>query len=274
MDTMIKNAAKGQRKAVQYLYESNKQKVYHLAKCLLINEKLATDASIKVFRNIWSSISSHHVETEEDFAKLVIRKTADCCKQVAIKNNSKAYRIPQYKNFLIAVPAGSFGNVEHYEEFVLSKLPELQRFILVMHTVMGVSNEELKKILKFDIETIQLATNSEEMNVERILLGAKADATYSYRQLIDSLKEMEQNIDVPERLEHAAEQIIDIVAKPYEAKQRKKIIAISVLSIVLCVCIGCGIFFATRTNDSDDTTVEEVSTTDTDESDTDSTEMD
>lgn len=274
MDSIIKNAAKGQRKAVQYLYENNKQKVYFIAKSLLLNEEQAISASIKIFRNIWNHMHASQVDTEEDFTQLVIRKTADYCKQVTTKKNSKAYRIPHYRNFLIPVPTGICGEVDCYEELVLSKLPELHRYIFVLHTVEGVDKEVIKKMLKFDLETIQLALNAEETNIERIILGYKADDTHSYDQIVESLKEMEANIMVPERLEHAAEQIVDIVAKPYEAKRRKKAIAVSAFSIVLCVCIGCGIFLATRTNDSDDTSKGEFSTTDTDESDTDSTETD
>ena len=46
----IENAVKGQRNAMNALYEANKQKVYFIARCLLTDEAQAQNATVTMFR--------------------------------------------------------------------------------------------------------------------------------------------------------------------------------------------------------------------------------
>ena len=55
MSNLILSAAKGQRKAMEQLYEANKQKAYYVAKCLLGKNSMATEAAYFAFKNVWSS---------------------------------------------------------------------------------------------------------------------------------------------------------------------------------------------------------------------------
>ena len=107
MATMIQNAAKGQRKAMELLYGANKQKAYFMAESLLLDSEQAAEAVNAAFKITWNSLSAAYITTEAEFTQLLLRKTAEACKKNISKLNSKAFRLPQNKNFFVTAEAGS-----------------------------------------------------------------------------------------------------------------------------------------------------------------------
>ena len=133
MATLIENAAKGQRSAMNSLYEANKQKVYFVAHCLLMDQTQAEQATVTVFREVWSALKSAAIATEEQFTNYVVCRVLDYCKGKLFKKNPKALRVPVNKNFLVPNNLAVDDSWEQELEYLLNNLPHTQKYIFVIH---------------------------------------------------------------------------------------------------------------------------------------------
>ncbi len=256
MATTIQRAAKGQRKAMEFLYEANKRKVYYVSLCLLGDAKQADNAASCVFKNIWDNMTAHGIVTEEEFTHLVIRNTVDYCKKYISKQNPKAFKSPNNHNFLITGIRPISGNTEYIEKAVLSQLPELQRFIFVLHTVGEYLPEQIASTFKFNIKMVEYALEAERSNIEHVA-GSHEEGKYSYESIIKSIQNGEKDVKVPDKINEQAMAAIDSIAVPIEKKKRKKITLAGVATAVLCLCIIVGIFFAVRQSGKTDASGED-----------------
>ena len=87
--TTVQNAAKGQRKAMELLYEANKMKVYYVSLCLTGEAAYAIEATYQSFKNVWSGISAHGITSEDEFTHLAVRKAVEWCKRKISKTNCR-----------------------------------------------------------------------------------------------------------------------------------------------------------------------------------------
>lgn len=272
MATIIEQAVKGQRKAMELLYEANKQKVYYVSLLLLGNEAEAAEAAAFSFRNVWSCMTAHKVTNEEEFTHLAIRKAVDFCKRRIGKQNSKAFRIPQNRNFLIAVNKDVAIGTDNISGDILAQLPPLQRFILVLHSVAEYLPEQIASTFKFDMKTIGLALEAERTNIERaVRYGGEND--HSYEWVISTIRDGEEKANVPESVDKHAAAIINSIAAPIEKKKKKQITMIGAISLAVCILIIGIIAVATTGNNSTTTSGDDTTVTDTESTDeTDDTE--
>ena len=265
MATNVQNAAKGQRKAMELLYEANKKKVYYVSLCLSGEAAYAIDATYQSFKNVWSSISAHGITTEDEFTHLAVRKAVEWCKRRVSKSNARAFRIPHNRNFLISGDSIVSENSKNIAMEVLGKLPDLQRFIFVMHTVGDYLPEQIASSFKFDMKTVSIALEAEKTNIERATrhLGEKP----SYETVSGVLRGSEDEVDFPEVLDEKIKVVIDGIATPIERKKKKQVAIIGVSVIAAILLIVGTVFLATRdtTNtdftSGDDTTVSDTDTT-------------
>lgn len=275
MATIIQNAAKGQRKAMEFLYEANKRKVFFIANSLLSDKVQAIDATISSFRNAWTSIKDSGITTEEEFTHLVIKKVVDLCKRKTTKKNPKAFRLPQNKNFLNNISKADVG--ENVVNTILTKLPELQHYIFVLHTACDYSNEEIAATFRFDVKTVKIALEAEKTNIEQIISYSN-NSSKSYDGIIQDFLEAEKDIDIPVRTNEQVAIVIDSIATPIEKKKKKQITIISIVSVVLCLCIIGGVFLIIslsnngNTNQSEDSTSTTATSNDTETSDVSTTD--
>ena len=58
MASIVENAAKGQRSAVQALYEANKQRVFFIAKSLLADETQAERVAVAAFKQVLADLKA------------------------------------------------------------------------------------------------------------------------------------------------------------------------------------------------------------------------
>ncbi len=258
MATIVEQAANGQRKAMEQLYAQNKQKVFYLAEKLLLNEEQATAATAWVFKNIWGSLASSKIESEDDFTNLAVRRTVDFCKRTVSKKNEKAFRLPNGRNFSVMGPAKTNAPVTN-DDFVLRELPDLQRFILVLHTVGNMPDEQTAKVFKFDLKSIQMALTAEEINVERIIQAGQMNRTYY--EIVTALIKNETNAEVPASVDEQVAAAIDSIAKPIEKKQRKKLTMIASIAVAVCLVLIIGIVMTSQSKDSTTTGDEDLTLT-------------
>lgn len=266
MATIIEQAVKGQRKAMEHLYGANKQKVYYVSLLLLGNEVAAAEATSFAFKNVWGSMTAHAITTEDEFTHLAIRKAVDYCKRKISKQNPKAFRIPQNRNFLIAGDKTVSVSFETVSTELLESFPSLQRFILVLHSVGEYLPEQIASTFKFDMKTVGLALEAERTNVERVTRNS-AEIKQSYESAIGSIRNGEEKAKLPASVDEHALSVIDGIATPIEKKKKKKIAIIGVIALTVCVLTIGIIALATRDNSTtvtsgDDTTVSDTDTSD------------
>ncbi len=228
MATIFEAEAKGNRKAMSELYEMNKVKVYYVSLLLTDKKEEAAEAANFAFKNAWGSILSHNVSSYEEFTHLVIRKAVHCMKRKRNKKDNKAFRIPAKRNFLINPEGNAKEEYALVATEALRYLPDLQRFILVLHSVGEYLPEQIASTFQFDVKTLDMALDVEKMNIHRILEFMK-ETDVNYDSFIDLLKDGEDEIDFPEEVNNYTYTVIDNIASPIEKKKK---------SLIIKLCIG------------------------------------
>lgn len=240
MATIVERAANGQRKAMEYLYQKNKKKIFYVAQNLLLDEKMAANAAVWVFENLWSASFALKMTAEEEFTKEAVLMTVEYCRKKIVKQNAKAFKTPPNKNFLITDP-GVYHDSETYEDFILRQFSDLQRFIFVLHTVCQYDDIQIVKTLKIPANILSAALDAERRNVEK-LLAAGERAPSTYEMFIDSFLKGEDAAAIPKKVDEQASSVMDQIAKP--AEQKKKIMTmIASITSVVCLCAVVGLAF-------------------------------
>lgn len=200
MAKVVKKAVHGDRSAMTELYGANKQKVFCVAQKLLLEDEQAANAAQWVWENIWSRASKADIKTEEEFTQLAVKMTADFCKKYIEEKGLEL--------------SGQQG--------------EMQRFMLVLHKVGGMSKMQLAIYFKNEHHTIQNILDSGEAANE---------------EFAECLSEAEKLAVVPESVEKAALAAIDGIAVIAEAKDKKKDNIQALLLLVIGVLVLACIFF-------------------------------
>lgn len=266
MATIIEQAMKGKRKALEYLYETNKQKVFYISLLLSENKDTAIEAANYAFRNTLVSMATHGISTEDAFTHLVIHKAVDFCKRKTRKKDSKAFRIPQNRNFLISGSQENIPTSETTSLSILKGLPVLQRYILVLHVVGEYLPEQIAGAFKFNMKTVGIALESEQTNVERILHKLNTDSI-SYSDVIEELRAGKDHTEVPASVDEHASAVIDNIAKPIEKKARKRMMTIGAAVLAAAALIVGIVLFAISGSDQSAALGDETSVADTSETD-------
>lgn len=259
MANNIQNAIKGQRKAMNVLYANNKQKIFYISKILLNDESQANEVTAVTFRNIWKNITSNKVETEQQFSALATRIALEECKKRVLKKNSKAYRVPDNRNFVLpSLPLKYFSD-KKFEEFVFDQLTDLQKLIFVAHNIVNCDKNTISAITKLDTKTLDMALEAEKINIEKII--TTTEQSYSYNNVVKYFTTGELNQSVPTQVNDMVNASIDAIAKPIEKRKATNITIISIVSVLVCVCIVLGIIFIPASFNKSSTTDESVADT-------------
>ncbi len=237
MATNFEAAANGNRKSMSALFEANKQKVYYVSFLLTGKKTEAIEATNFVFKNVWDSINAHDIKTDDEFMHLAIRKATDYTKRNISKRDNKAFKIPAKLNFLINLESKSDKEYPLITTEVLSYLPYLQRFILVLHTVGEYLPEQIASTFKLDMKTVGFALDAENINIHRILSLMKETDT-DYTSFIELLKNGEDEIDFPVEVNNHAYTVINNIAGPIERKKKRLIIRICAVILSLIILTG------------------------------------
>ena len=230
MSELINNALLGKRKALEQLYGGNSKKVYFVANCLLDDEKHANEATVKAFESAFASMGTENIKTEKDFSDLVVKKVSLLCRKELSKNNAKAFKVPDNRNFMITGTVESDCNVTELSRRVFEKFSAFQKFIYILNNFTKIGNKAIASILKTDIKTVEAAISAESSNIERISHGS-----LSVLEMKEVFEKLENTALVSETAEKSIKNKIFDISAPFEKKRRKKSIIIT--SIVLAVCI-------------------------------------
>ena len=236
---MIKNATKGQGKAMTALYEENKDRLYTVARALLQNEELAANAVTKAFREIWNDLKNSRIATTEQFADFALMAVEAQCRKLILQKNPKALRAPHSKSFQL--PANLLVKDTQNDElsYLLANLPMLQRYIFVLRQACTV--DTLAVLLNLEPALVQTAIATEEENFQKLqALSAKG-----YQSTYAQLQEMvTQSAALPEKADTACREHIQALASAAESTLKKQkrtqiiVIAVIAVCVVLITVIG------------------------------------
>lgn len=234
MQTMVQKAVLGDRKAMEKLYHSTKQKVFYVCKLLLQDEILAETATIWVFRFGWTEMKTLEIRTEDEFAKFVVQRAVGYCKKVVLRRNSKAFHVPANKNFNITRIPSQIGTIGNVEDTIFARFSDLQRFILVLNAVAWFNKEELSKTVNLKNNILKIAMETEKKNIENILKDMQMDCELSYRNVMDDIVANEYLQVVPERVDEEVAKVIALIVEPIEREKTRRR-----NRVIVAVAAGC-----------------------------------
>ena len=217
------------------VYEGCKQNVYYVSLLLTGQEEGAQQAAAYAGKQVWDSMKLYPICTQEDFTHLAIQKAVESCKRTILKHQPKAFRIPQNRNFLISGELVTSGQ----PQALLQALPPLSRFLLVLHTVGGYSQQQLAAAFKLDAKTVSMALEAQRTNVEGLIRHSQRPDT-TWEGFLEALQQEETGTTVPESVDQAAQAAIDAIASPLEKQRKKKTIVYSAVAVVLCAALAGG----------------------------------
>lgn len=96
-------ARRGSQEAMEALFDMTKNDVAYLCRLLLGDNQAASVAVPRIYRSLWEQVLAGRITTEEDFAQAALVKTAAFCKTVLTKKDSKSFRIPQNRDFVLGM---------------------------------------------------------------------------------------------------------------------------------------------------------------------------
>ena len=267
MDNIILKASKGNRVAMNQLYEANKNQVYYVANALLRGSTSAIEAAKWAIISSLQAVSCGTIQTEEGFADYTILQVAKYCKKDITKKDSHAFRVPPKKNFRItSVDENVVKSAKRPCEYYFNSLPASQRFVFVLRLIGGMNEEQLSDVIGLKASIIHSIIEVEPDNLGKIYLVAKANDAHCVpptKELISSsFKEELSKVSVPDALDKKVEDYIDSVATPIEDAEKKKYKKHISITIAAIICIVALILVFSGSED-DDTSTDSVGTTET-----------
>lgn len=267
MDNIILKASKGNRAAMNQLYESNKKQVYYVANALLRGSPSAIEAAKWAIISSLQALSRGTIQAEKEFADYAIVQVANYCKKDITKKDSHAFRVPPKKNFRItSVDENVIRRAKRPCEYYFNSLPASQRFVFVLRLIGGMNEEQISDVIGLKASIIHSIIEVEPDNLAKIYFTAKNNVDHCIpptKELISSsVQEELSKVSVPEVLDKKVEAYIDSVATPIEDAEKKKYKKRTVITIAAIICIVTLILVLSGSDD-DDTNTDSIGTTET-----------
>ena len=176
-------ARRGSQEAMEALFDMTKNDVAYLCRLLLGDNQAASVAVPRIYRSLWEQVLAGRITTEEDFAQAALVKTAAFCKTVLAKKDSKSFRIPQNRDFVLGMGEGRLSLQGEPWELAVDNLPPLHRFLYALPVLCGYTQAQLAKLFHTNEETVRLAQVAEAICLKRLfaalsrLLGREISLT-------------------------------------------------------------------------------------------------
>ena len=267
MSEALKKAAKGNRAALTELYEANKQRIKLISASLLGNESAADTATVWVFKNTWGLLLSGKITTDAELKSFLDKKTAEYCRKQILKRNPQALTPPANGNFQINAGAYSRKKNDSLLDYLLFSLPELQRFVFVLHQLAGFDKAEIASAVKLDETAVSAILESEKPNIEEILkVSGKEASAQSLKAYIDKQTALTKLSDSADK---QVKDSINDIASPLEQKAKQRTVVVLIV-VIAAVIVAAGIIIGialsrnsgaktTESNQSDVSSVSNVS---------------
>ncbi len=238
----IQKAAKGSRDTMRALYDAHKSKVMCLCQALLLDENEADHATAYIYKKAFEELVTGRVTSDEEFQKLVIRKTILHCKSRAMKKSNRAFRVPASSNFAYSYDPLKMDFSGTPDEIILKNLPAFPRFIYVLYYVADYSEAEIARTFNTTPKVIGNALEAETTNVERIAAAASKSGVSSPKLSAEKfharLMKDADSAKVPTSVDATVRMSIDDICEPIQKKEKQKRTGILAGVMALLVVVG------------------------------------
>ena len=172
MSKELNKARGGNKEALLGIISSHLNSCTALAQALLASCEAAEAVAVAALDSVLEAFYGGAFNSEAELLAQLTYKTVSLCRSAVLKQNQKAFKSPQGKNFAISIPAES--NATDLTS-TLALLPALHRFIFVLPKVTVYDEKKISDIIGISIESVKAATAVEEENVRKLsAVGAKS----------------------------------------------------------------------------------------------------
>ncbi len=243
MTTIIKKVRKGNSKAMTLLYNENSEYALYLCFLLLADANAAGDTVSFIFKNMWDSVISGEIETEEEFRNALTDKVIRLCRSTIAKKNNDAFKIPVNKKLSdIKVYLDEIAVVDKPCIFILQKLPPLFRFIYILHSHYGYSKKQLAELFKTYESNIKAILDAEDSNIKYLCTlmprSTDNDRQWNAEVFHCELEGVRDNVIVPSKVNGAVTLGIDMLCDRIRGNTKRERIR-TILCIGLCILAVC-----------------------------------
>ena len=248
MQDLMERVKKRKRQAWVELYETNCKEAKYAASALLLESAAADTVVVQAFQNTWKNLLDGNIQTEEEFRKQLLEHISVCCRKKAAKKGQKSLPVPPNKNFRVIQEQIQLIDSENPElDSILYSLPLAGRFIFVLHQIIGLSQKEIALVIGIPENTVRLALETQQQNIERIFAAVSQKSGDYSRNAADILEEAilngKQEAVLSKTQEKEILESIEKITAPFEKKQKNKIILGTSAVILLAAILGAVLWY-------------------------------
>ena len=247
MLTMVNNAAKGNKKAMNSLYDRNKNLVFSFCS-ILLGEK-AGEATAEIINSSWEKLEATGITTESEYRYLLIVMAARYCRSLLFSKEDigfKMSKIPQYALFCPAereFTAKVSDGIEQLNSALL-QMDKYHRFVYLLWAAGGLDFKDIVKIIGQRESVVKYFFYTSSELLSDIL--NKQGSALEVGQVKSLLNKYENSIALPERVDdYCRGEINNHAVKPKISKK----VWIPVLAAV-CLAAGLISYFAFGNKDN------------------------
>lgn len=237
MISVVRAAAKGERKAMQSLYKANKQTVWSVAQGLLLDQEQSATVTASVFRDLLRDLKRNKIDTKEDFTNVAIRKTAEQCVAIILKKRPKAFQLPHDKDFRLAAGTPIIDHWNEEPEFYLSNLPPLLRLIFILHTIGGWGALRIAQVLQWDSALIRSSIETEAYNFKQLQKLSGRNYSAAYEEILLLFQQWKSGNALPADLDRDMIAHIESQVSPQAESAKRTKLSILLFCAIICLAL-------------------------------------
>ena len=231
MTDIIKNAIDGQRKALNCLYASNKEKAFFIANSLLDNEKDVSDSVANAFITAFSSFANEHIEDEKDFEALVLASLGSEIRALSDKNDV-SFKIPGDRNFMITSKIDVSENDNETADLIFTELTPLQKLVFLLMSVGSLGKKDIASAIGTDIKTADVVIDSVKGNIKRISKEA-----FDFDKMASAFSNRKPNASFPDDCDTKVYDYITKISAENELSRKSFMKRLTALAVAVCLVI-------------------------------------
>lgn len=250
------------KKTAEALYDNNKNEVYFYSAAALCNRKLASVATVEVFKDSFRQLLAGRFADEDQFRHYLGMKTAEYCKAKLSKANPAVFKEKLNRAFVVSDnnKVNGFNNSADLFKALLA-IPDDIRLYYILSGADLVQSEYVKKLFHLIDRTASDVDAVKATNISGLLITPDSNALKHFNAMLLSAKaEVSTDDDTDDA-------VYEFIGNNFSNNEEKK--QLMIIGIVACVIILVGIIIVAcvagkwiKGNSADDSDSVDVSASD------------
>ncbi|MFQ6083644.1 MAG: RNA polymerase sigma factor [Candidatus Aminicenantia bacterium] len=163
---LIKDFQKGDKSAFEFLVKKYERRVFNLVVSFIQDRVTADDLAQEVFIKVYSALQKFQFKSQFStwLYRITINHIKDYWRKKEIKKEVPLDNFTEYRKHVLLFEKDEMTKMEREKEEelrkklvhkFLEKLPEKYKVILMLRDIQGFSYEEISKILKISLGTVE-----------------------------------------------------------------------------------------------------------------------